>query len=211
MNMNPAEDWLALTENYRSMSDGQLCELAAEIADLTPTAQQVLRDELRLRKLSDLQSAGRVRTPREESAAPDGDGGPVEYTWKTLLCECDTEQQAGQYAEMLRRAGIESWIEGPRTYAQSSGSEHAGLDLGSQRVLVAADQLDEAKLIISHPVPFDIVEEWQMTAPAYELPLCPRCGSADPVLESVEPANEWRCESCGAEWVEEGPGDAPEG
>jgi hypothetical protein len=198
---NPADEWKALTENYRSMSDGQLCELAADFTDLTPTAQQVLRDELKLRKLGDPLSPDWARsaaqTPDADGAA--GDQRPVEYTWKTLLRECDSPEEAWQISEVLRRAGIESWREGPGRY-----SPYRDLDLRGSRVLVAADQLEEAKAIVSHPIPPEIVEASQPTdEDIYELPVCPKCGAADPVLEAVDPVNKWLCESCGAEWADE--------
>jgi hypothetical protein len=37
----------------------------------------------------------------------------------------------------------------------------------------------------------------------FEAPACMQCGSPDPLLESVEPFNTWRCESCGAQWIED--------
>lgn len=213
-NSNPAEDWRALTEHYRSMSDEQLCELAEAFTDLTPTAQQVLRDEMKLRKLGDPQATDWGWRPEQQHPAASLQAPPagatVEYTWKTVLAECDTYAEAWQLAEMLRQAGIDRWIEGPSTYASSSGSEHAAMDAGSQRVLVAADQLDQAQMIAARPIPPDIVEQSRMTVPEYELPKCPRCGTADPILESADPVNAWSCESCGAEWQDEPVEGVPE-
>lgn len=231
MNVNPAEDWRALTENYRSMSDGQLYELAEDFADLTPTAQQVLCDEMKLRRLDDPLAPQSFADPPTSGAsagsnydsitrraaialgdqAPDlvlDDGeaerevaGPVEYTWKTLLCECDSQEQAWQIREVLRRAGIESWIRGPGHY-----SHYRDFDLTNPRILVAADQLDQARDVIARPIPQDVVEASQMTDEAeYQPPVCPKCGAADPTLESADPVNEWKCESCGAEWADEAP------
>lgn len=241
---NPAEDWRKLTEHYRRMVDEELLELAAQYNDLTPLAQQVLRDELRLRKLNDplaprpvaetwrSPSAGLAwtaaaadalparpaalfgaRTPelvpdslgQQDTAQPHAGAGPVEYTWKTLLCQCETQEEAWQVAEVLRRARIESWIEGPQTYANSSGSEYASFDAGHPRVLVAADQLDEARAIAAQPIPADIVEQSHAAPPEYEPPVCPKCGAEDPLLDSVDPVNAWKCEACGAEWADEAP------
>lgn len=170
MKENPAGDWRALTERYRSMIDEELSELAADFDDLTPMAQQALRDEMRLRKLGDPQSPHRMDTvhagvrqrtgrtspaarfgfslvsrvpeliPDEPADVPEGEW--VEYTWKTPLCRCASGEQAWQISEVLRRAGIESWIEGAGTYASSSGSQDTAIDDGTRRVVVAADQLD---------------------------------------------------------------------
>jgi hypothetical protein len=245
---NPADEWRALTGHYRSMVDEELLELAADFRDLTPTAQQALRDEMRLRKLGDPQTpasapeftpppipppapppgsqdslldraalAFGARPPQLVPEAPERppDSGPVEYTWKTPLCSCDSDEQAWQIYEMLRRAGIESWIEGNSTYAYTSGSQEGSFDDGNRRVLVAADQLDQARAIAAQPVPPDIVEESKAAPPEYEPPTCPRCGATDPLLEEVEPVNAWKCEVCGAEWSDpesdsnEGNNDVP--
>jgi hypothetical protein len=120
--------------------------------------------------------------------------GPVEYTWKTLLCECDTLQEANELSEALKRAGIESWIEGPKASAYSA---YASLDLVNPRVLVAADQLDQARAIAAQPIPLEIVKESEATVHEFTPPSCPNCGTPDPVLESVDPANSWKCEQCG--------------
>ena len=215
MQSNPAEDWQRLTEHYREIGDGELQELAADFADLTETAQQVLRNEMRNRGLDDPcaaheapQSPERPTAPRWASAvdpdravnrsdAPDANEEndlPCEYTWKTPLCECDTAEQAWQIYEVLRRAGIESWIEQP-------GSQYA-LELSGPRVVVAADQLDQALEIAARPIPQDIIEESRQDVAEYEAPTCPHCGAADPVLESVDPTNSWLCEACGEQWTE---------
>jgi Putative prokaryotic signal transducing protein len=214
---HPADDWRALTEHYRSMADEELLELAADFNDLTPTAQQILRDELKLRKLPDPQAPGAQRAFAERmgsqpSNAPGsiGEGTdtesdlPIEYTWKTPLCDCEGDAQAWQISEVLRRAGIESWIEGGGTYAHSSGSRHTSVDEGNRRVVVAADQLDEARAIIAQPIPQDIIEQSKEEPDDdyYQPPVCPKCGTADPVLESADPVNAWKCEVCGAEWTD---------
>lgn len=233
---NPADEWRALTGHYRSMVEEELLELAADFHNLTPTAQQALRDEMRLRKLGDPQAPAvargvtaplippsslrhsvvdRARVPLAFGARPPElvpsvpaqpvAAGPVEYTWKTLLCNCDGDEQAWQIYEMLRRAGIESWIEGPTTYANSSSVHETGLDTGSRRVMVAADQLDAARVLADQPVPADIIEQSKISPPEYEPPVCPRCGAADPLLEDVDPVNAWKCEACGIEWSDPEP------
>jgi hypothetical protein len=96
----------------------------------------------------------------------------------------------------LSRAGIESWIERP-------GGDWM---IGGPRVLVAADQLDEARRIAAQPIPQEIVELSKIDVPEFEPPSCPQCGAADPVLEGVDPFNTWRCEACGKQWTESAPG-----
>ena len=225
MENDPAGEWLRLTEHYRQMYDDELLNLAADYHDLTDPAKQVLRDEMRTRGLGDPSSpstvnfahfasagvanAGRVPPSQWETPADLPEHGvdepepqiAHEFTWKTPLCERETREEAWQIYEVLRRAGIESWIVAPSRYAG---------DLGNPRVLVPADQLDQAREVASHPIPQEIVELSKMDVPEFELPKCLRCGGLDPVLESVDPSNTWRCEVCGNEWseaVEEASGD----
>lgn len=214
---DPQRYWRDLTENYRQMSDGELLELAESRGDLTEMAQQVLRDEMRKRglnepnpdekkpaaavKFTDRNAVVHWESPRYRDMAREAshDGGvPHEFTWKTLLCECETTQEAWQVAETLRRAGIESWVTRSMTTWDVSGP----------RVQVAADQLEQAQAVMASPIPQDIIEESQSKVPEFETPECPMCGAADPVLESVDPVNAWVCEACGAEWND--PEDAPE-
>lgn len=195
MFQSPADEWRALSEHYRRMVDEELLELAASFHDLTPTAQQALRDEMRLRKLGDPQWAQNRGLAPAGSRETESDDVAVEYTWKTQLCQCDTAEQARQIAEMLKRAGIESWVETPNYY-----TPHPDMDAPGPKVLVAADELDEARVVAAHPVPADILEQSKIPPPEYASPVCPRCGAADPVLEGVDPVNAWSCEACGAEW-----------
>ena len=203
------------------MGDEELRELADQFGDLTEMAQQVLRDEMRKRRLGDPGESEAPRTethrtserrhsgsqalipppwdtalvPAEEDDDAEREDQSHEYTWKTLLCECETKEQAWQIYEMLRRAGIESWIEAPRSYA---------LELASPRVVVAADQVEEARLIAAQPIPQEIAEQskFAFNVPEFKSPHCPRCQAGDPVLESVDPCNAWSCEICGHEWTE---------
>jgi hypothetical protein len=67
MHDNPAEDWQALAEHYRQMDDVELGELAADFGDLTATAQEVLRSELRNRGLAE--PGARGDAPKKPEAA----------------------------------------------------------------------------------------------------------------------------------------------
>jgi hypothetical protein len=131
--------------------------------------------------------------PKVEDGAEESDL-PREYTWKTLLCECNDSEEAWQLREALRQAGIESWIEG-------SGYRVAA-ELSYPRILVAADQLEQAREVASRPIPQAIVEQSRMPPEEYNPPVCPRCGAEDPLLEGVDPVNSWLCESCDHQWTD---------
>ena len=53
MQANPLEEWQRLSELYREKNEEELRELANDFTDLTETAQQVLRDEMRKRSMGD--------------------------------------------------------------------------------------------------------------------------------------------------------------
>lgn len=207
MQINPLEEWQRLTTLYAEMGDIEIRELAAGIDDLTEVARQVLRDEMKKRGLSENPTAipdpsdSRDMNDRrweysEDSPGPmfeqeDGDAH-AEFTWKTPLCECNTGKEAWALVLTLRQAGIDSWIEKQQFSASLTGP----------RVLVAADQLDQAREIAAHPLHQNIIDEMNEPPSEFVPPTCPACGAEDPTLESADPSNTWLCESCGNTWVE---------
>lgn len=218
MQTDPMEMWRELTRNYAQMSEGELVNLAEDFTDLTEMARQVLRDEMRKRGLGDPQDYAvrqesgaaveqfRARLRAEAGADDDGESS-TEFVWKNVLCECKGQEEAWQVCEVLRRAGIESWTDRKQSsYALPDGSS------GGQpvRVLVASDTLDAARAVTAQPIPPDVVEMSRAQNQEYEPPVCPACGAADPVLESVDPVNAWKCEVCGREWTDaaEQPGES---
>jgi hypothetical protein len=211
------EEWRRLTALYSQMGDIEIRELATQINDLTETAQQILRDELKKRGVSEKSSnshstsreavdddSAEVHWDFEEGSNQGTDDDlagtrSVEYTWKTGLCRCDSIDEAAQRGEMLRRAGIESWVQRPGSRFVVPWLE---LGVGDLQINVAADQLEEARAVLTQPIPQYIIDELKedQSAPAFELPRCPKCKAEDPTLESVEPSNNWLCESCGYSW-----------
>jgi len=61
------------------------------------------------------------------------------------LCECEEREEAWQIREVLRQAGIESWIEGQGSRVWDG--------MGNPRILVAADQFEQAREIATRPIP----------------------------------------------------------
>jgi hypothetical protein len=201
------EEWRKLTALYGEMGELEIRELADQMNDLTPAAQQILRDELKKRGISSEQSSASPSAQTERAAAvnwepasyrykftklPDENDAPHEYTWKVPLCDCETSNDAWRIAQMLKRAGIDSWIEAPEFNRA----------VGCSRILVGADQLDRAQVVAAQPTSQEILDEEKdlEEAPPYQIPVCPKCGVSDPTLESVEPSNNWLCESCGHTW-----------
>lgn len=157
-------------------------------------------------------NAAGVLGARQPELVPDADdtetekSEPHEYTWKTPLCECDGREEAMQLQKVLSVAGIECWfsLDGQTTSFMPASAQWFGV--GGIQVLVAADQLEQAREIAARPIPQEIIEDLKAEVPDYEAPKCPRCRAEDPILEAAEPENRWRCEQCGEEWVDSGDG-----
>jgi hypothetical protein len=221
MPQDPVEEWRRLTALYSEMGDIEIEELADQINDLTPAAQDVLRDELKKRGIASGPAAsapspdhdGEIHWEKEQDNAAEGDsseeGASRDYTWKVALCRCESLDEAAARSEMLRRARIDSWI-------QHSGTRFIvpwlETGVGDFQINVAADQLDRAQTIAARPIPQDILDELkeQAAIAEFELPTCPKCGAADPILESVEPSNNWLCESCENTWSDPIPENSPQ-
>ncbi len=210
MQRDTTADWQSLTQLYATMSDEELYALDEDFGNLTEVAQLVLRNEMKKRGLNEPLGIKQVPSnrpenipdpeldPDDDSPAVDGnaeeDDQPPEYTWKTLLCECDDSESGRQIRAALKQAGIDSWIDGQ--------GYRVAIDTSNPRILVAADQLEKAQEILSRPIPQAIVEQSKMQIPDYEPPVCPSCGAEDPILESADPVNSWLCESCGKQWTD---------
>ena len=223
MQNDPMAELARLRDYYHPMSDDELLDLEGAMKDLNPTAQQVLNEELSRRgigKNAVIRTGSVFYWDGAELTLDNGDGGVDEsapataaiyddgkqfvddkgrvFTYKTLLCECDGKEQAWQLKELLRRNGIDSWVEVPQR-------SQFDVQLPS-RVEVGADQLEQAKMIASQPMPQEIVKmfaEISEDVGEYEIDKCPRCGAEDPILEGVDPVNQWLCESCGHQWKDE--------
>ncbi|HEX3893790.1 MAG TPA: hypothetical protein VHW46_14530 [Terracidiphilus sp.] len=201
MFQDSAEERRRLDAVYRAKIDEELLILSEEFADLTEIAQQALQAEMKRRGLSADDGVGPAAVPHDRTGGqdpitahdanlPDDPEAEAAFTWKEELCECETEQQAVQLAEVLRRAGIDRWL-------QRQGG-------GYPRILVAADQLEQARSFALQPIPQDIVDAANDSASTaeFEAPHCPTCGAPDPVLLAVDPANEWECDACEHTWTE---------
>ena len=219
--MDNVKEWQRLTRLYTEKSDIELRELAQDFNDLTEIAQQILRDELKKRSLpqpENLVTANSVKaardfglpagkagmrfgdsvldadsSPREDQS--EAEVGPAhEYSWKVVLCECDEREDATDLMTALERAGIRSWYDGP--------DSPFSLSSYGPRILVAADELDRARLVMEQPISEEIRNQTRTAVPDFESPCCAKCGAADPLLMAADTGNTWQCEECGAEWTE---------
>jgi len=73
MPTDPVEEWRRLSALYNEMGDIEIQELADQINDLTPTAQDVLRNELKKRRISTEANDPVVHWHQEHGTAADTD------------------------------------------------------------------------------------------------------------------------------------------
>ncbi len=162
-----------LAQLYAAYSETELNGLALTLNDLTPPAQEALKAELARRGLS-------IPSPAAPPPAPEPDAPECVFEFGEL-------ENAYLAQSILRSAGIESMV---------PTSEISAID--TARLIVAPDDASAAQRILTSAkvIGADADEE---TA-AFTGPACPKCGTPDPLLESVEPTNQWRCEACDHIW-----------
>ena len=78
------------------------------------------------------------------------------------------------------------------------------MDVRGTRVVVAPEDAEEAARVLSQPLAERFRREVEEAVPEeFALPQCPKCGGNETLLEAVEPANQWHCDDCGHDWLEE--------
>ena len=167
------QQYTELLQRYAAYSDTELNDLARTLGDLTPAAQQALRSEFTRRNL-----------PLPSASAPAPQPTPEPETSEYVF-EFNDFDEAYVAQSILRSAGIDSEI---------PNSEIIAID--TPRLIVAPDDYNAAQLILSQ-APTASSEEAGFSGPP-----CPKCGTPDPVLESVEPTNQWHCEACNNTWTD---------
>ena len=190
-----ATEYLQLSKRYSVMYDEELLLLAGDFHDLTQVAQQALRDELKLRKLSSpapgerpiaaAHDGANVEVSTEWDMAPDGD---------ILLGKFSSAEEAAISYWALELSGIHSRVVTP-----------AGGPSLAPRLQVAPEDAARAQQVLAQPISAEVMEQYESAKESgdFQSPDCPRCGTPDPLLESADPVNEWFCESCGHQWKDQ--------
>lgn len=184
-----AEQYDQLCRVYADCADNELIALSHDLDALTQTAQVVLQEELSRRRLSipSKQAVSKAEAAIIKDSPLDrfASLAPPECVW-----EFPEAEDALAASEMLLAEGIRCDVIIP-------SSER--FDRGAPRVAVLPEDVAKAREILSRPIP----EEFRIlvrTRDEFVVPVCPRCGAVDPLLESIEPTNHWRCEACGRTW-----------
>jgi hypothetical protein len=177
------QQWNDLTQLYASFSETELRNLAGTLGDLTEVAQQALKSEFARRGLA---------LPAQDGATQHGDdlalraiaaNAPPESVFEFADLEDALLAQS-----LLRSAGIGSVV---------PTSEIGAVD--TPRLIVGPADASAAQSILSRPNALGTISAEDAV---FTEPVCPQCGTPDPLLEGVDPTNQWRCESCGHSWID---------
>ena len=172
-NAADTQQYAELTQLYATYGETELNTLALTLNDLIAPAQQALQAEYARRNLSLPTPAAQAPPPAPTLLADIPDECIFEFT---------DREDAILAQSLLQSAGIASTV---------PTSEIAAVD--TPRLIVAPEDATTAQLLLSHP-------NVGTDEGAFPTANCPQCGTPDPLLESVEPTNQWRCESCNHLW-----------
>ncbi|WP_158942370.1 hypothetical protein [Granulicella sp. S190] len=165
--------------------------------DLTEMAQDALRGEISRRGLK----VTALQELREQRVRSEDDLTDLRAFAALAPAECVFEyaelHDASAASLTLREAGIECVV---------LTDDGIRMDVRSPRVVVAPEDAEDAATLLSQPLAERFRTEVEHAeSEEFKLPTCPLCGSHETLLEDVEPANLWRCDSCGHDWLEDDP------
>ena len=206
--LDPAAEWLRLSERYRQMSDNELLALARHNSELTDVAQQTLANEISQRRLS-LQPEEPPPPPNPEPPSDSdyaGDRALVE------ICTVWSMSDALQVQTLLDRAGIPFFMgaeKGTSVDAVTSNFVN-GVSVKIMQIGIPwARQAMQNYTPANEPRP---KQEEELN----ELPVrCPKCHSTEVLFERLInqsvgatdkalPKFEWTCDACGHQWEDDG-------
>jgi DNA-directed RNA polymerase subunit M/transcription elongation factor TFIIS len=210
-NLNPAGEYLRISDHYRCLSDAELLILARQPSELTEMAQQALANEIShrgLKKQLEEPATPKVWSPPETSDFND----PYDQDRELVtLCTVWNVSDAIRVQSLLDTAGIPFFM-GPEratdvdalTSSFNDGVEVAVMNVG----------IPWARQAIQDYTPVNDRTPTQEKQPWKELSVrCLKCRSTEVVLEEIPAAAaarsmpqtyKWICESCGHEWEDDG-------
>jgi len=212
--LDPAGEWLRLSEHYRQLSDDELVGLARQTSELTDVAQQALAQEIANRRL---------KIPPEESAAPrspelqpdsaeDGESPYAEDRELVVVCTVWSLADALKLQRLLDTAGIPFYMGPEKATGVDAVTSNFANGLSVQIMQVG---LSWARQVLRQYFPADEPPEEKADESDNLAIHCPKCHSAEVVFEDLDrgPENsegkpsskfKWACDSCGHEWEDDG-------
>lgn len=179
---DPKQERQRLADNYASMTDGELQQLARSAHALTDVAWEALEDEMDRRNLKVPEDATPTRLPR------------MELRELVTIRKFRDLPEALLAKGCLESVGIECFL----------GDENlVRLDwfisnfIGGIKLNVRPADAENARKLLDEPI---LEGLYVQGVGLYEQPRCPQCQSLDVNFQALEA---WHCQSCDAEWEED--------
>ncbi len=203
--LDPASEWLRLSERYRQMSDAELLLLARDTSELIEGAQQALAQEISRRGLKPEPEAPPAPPPDSPDSPYADEREPVE------LCTVWSLADALQVQTLLDRAGIPFYMGAEKATGVDSVTSNFAEGVSVQIMRVG---LPWARQAMQHYEPANEPgpkpEQELREAPIR----CPRCNSTEVIFERLDVTTgaadrssakfEWTCDACGHKWEDDG-------
>lgn len=191
-----AAQYQELAKLYGTYGDDELVALGRGMADLTETAQEVLKSEIARRGLTVSEAA----RPEEANRLSEDELANLRAYAALAPPECVFEFKDEHGVSAAYRALMEEGIDAVLLAGDGPGEGQRG-----PRAVVAPGDAQRAEAILSQPLAERFRGEAAEETPAeFDLPVCPACGGGETLLETVDPVNHWSCDDCGHSWVEDG-------
>ena len=227
--LDPAGEFLRVSEHYRQMSDAELLILAGQSSELTELAQQALASEISHRRLKVQPENPPTRPaapPREGSAGSDWQSTkpglppassevPDPYSEERKLvelCNVWSLSDALQVQTLLDRAGIPFFMGSEKATGVDGVTSNFATGVSVKIMQIGmpwATQAMQNYTPANEPAPKHHEQR-------HELPVrCPKCNSAEVIFEGLiteptgaaansSPKYKWVCDSCGCQWEDDG-------
>jgi hypothetical protein len=207
--LDPAKEWLRLSEHYRNMTDEELLALHEQKSDLSDVAQQVLALELSTRRLKPEKSAPAAVIPEAPDSAYAEDRDLVELSTVWSLAD------AHQLETLLNTAGIPFFIGPEKATSVDQVTSRFSDGLSVQVMQIG---LPWARHALEYYEPAVLPPSETAESPEFNL-YCPQCRSSEVIFEGLIPDNksgttqtndpaasryQWMCDACGYQWENDG-------
>ena len=206
--LDPAGEWLRLSEHYRHMSDGELVVLARQASGLTDAARQILSQEISRRRLE--------LPPEDPPAAPDPEPDPdspyAEERGLVEICTVWSLRDGLQVQTLLDSAGVPFFMGAEKATGVDAVTSNFAEGVGVRIMRIGIPYAQQAMQWYEPADEPPAAKEKEADSIAIR---CPKCRSAEVTFEdlvgqSVGGSDEssakfqWVCDSCGCEWEDEG-------
>jgi DNA-directed RNA polymerase subunit M/transcription elongation factor TFIIS len=213
--LDPAGEWLRLSEYYRQLSDDELVGLARQTSELTDVAQQALAQEIANRRLNiPPEESATPRSPEPHPDAVEDGGSPYTEDRELVdICTVWSLADALKLQRLLDTAGIPFYIGPEKAAGVDAVTSNFANGLSVQIMQVGVPW---ARQVLQQYFPADEPPEEKVADESDNLAIhCPKCHSTEVVFEDLDrgPENmegkpsskfKWTCDSCGHEWEDDG-------